>query len=111
MSEDTPSGSDKLALEAEKGELDIDEEKSSIPFGAIARVPGLALRLGFSALKFKRHVKKSTRKLRKGLIKGGMSRERANELACKYEESLSIRKFIKSNLGDSGLSSIPFFSR
>ena len=49
--------------------------------------------------------------MRKGLIKGGMSRERATELANKYEEGLSIRKLIKSNMGDSGLSSIPFFGR
>lgn len=80
-----------------------------IPFAAIARTPGLIIRLGFSALRFKRRVKKSARKMKKGLIKGGMSRERAKELVCKYEENLSIRKFIRSNMGDSGLPSIfPF---
>ena len=79
---------------------------SNIPVGIIARVPGLVIRLGFSALKFKRRVKKSAKKMQKGLIKGGMSKERANELVCKYEEDLSIRKFIKSNMGDSGLPSI-----
>ena len=83
---------------------------SDFPFGVVARVPGLVIRLGFSALKFKRRVKKSARRMRKGLIKGGMSRERATELANKYEEGLSIRKLIKSNMGDSGLSSIPFIS-
>ncbi len=83
---------------------------SDFPFGVVARVPGLVIRLGFSALKFKRKVKVSAKKMRKGLIKGGMSRERATELANKYEEGLSIRKLIKSNMGDSGLSSIPFIS-
>ena len=81
----------------------------SIPFAVITRAPGLIIRLGFSALKFKRSVKKSARKMKKGLIKGGMSRDRANELVCKYEEDLSIRRLIKSNMGDSGLPSIfPF---
>ena len=80
-----------------------------IPFGVIARAPGLVIRLGFSALKFKRRVKRSARKMRRGLVKGGMSRDRAKELVSKYEEDLSIRKFIKSNMGDSGLPSIfPF---
>ena len=82
---------------------------SRIPFGILARVPGLLIRLAFSALKFKRKVKKSARKMKKGLVKGGMSRERAKELVCKYEEDLSIRKFIKANMGGSGLPSIfPF---
>ena len=80
-----------------------------IPFGILARTPGLIIRLGFSALKFKRKAKKSARKMRRGLIKGGMSRDRANELVTIYEEGLSIRKLIKSNMGDSGLPSIfPF---
>ncbi|MCK5309379.1 MAG: hypothetical protein KAJ33_00375 [Thermoplasmata archaeon] len=84
---------------------------SELPLGAIARVPGLAIRLGFSALKFKRSVKKSARRMRRGLIKGGMSKERANELVCKYEESLSIRRLINANMGGSGLSSIPFLNK
>ncbi len=84
---------------------------SDFPFAIVARVPGLIIRLGFSALKFKRKAKKSARKMRKVLIKGGMSRARATELVNKYEEGLSVRKLIKSNMGDSGLSSIPFFGR
>ena len=84
---------------------------SDFPLGAIARVPGLAIRLGFSALKFKRSAKKSVKKMRRGLIKGGMSKERANELVSKYEESLSIRRLINANMGDSGLSSIPFLNK
>jgi len=82
---------------------------SDIPFAAIARTPGLIIKLGFSVLKFKRMVRKSARKMRKGLIRGGMSKDRAKELVSKYEGDLSIRKFIKSNMGDSGLPSIfPF---
>ena len=82
---------------------------SKIPFGILARTPGVIIRLGFSALRFKRKVKKSAKKMRKGLIKGGMSRDRAKELVCKYEEDLSIRRLIKANMGDSGLPSIfPF---
>ena len=80
---------------------------SEFPFAVVARIPGLTIRLVFSALRFKRKVKKSTKKLRKGLRKGGMSKERANELAQKYEESLSIRNFFRNAIGDSDL---PFFS-
>ncbi len=75
----------------------------------LARTPGLIIRLVFSALKFKRGVKKSAKKLRNSMIKGGMSRDRANELAYRYEKGLSIRRLIKSDMGDSGLPSIfPF---
>ena len=84
---------------------------SNFPFAAIARTPGLIIRLGFSALKFKRRVKKSARKMRRVLVKGGMSRDRAKELVCKYEEGLSIRKLINSNMGDSDFSSIPFLNK
>lgn len=80
---------------------------SDIPLKALARVPGLIIRLFFTYLRFKRKVRKSTRKLRKGLRKGGMSKERANQLASKYEEGLSIRKFFRDNIGGSDL---PFFS-
>ncbi len=86
-------------------------EEDGFPFGTLARVPGLVIRLGFSFLKFKRRVKKNTRKLKRGLVKNGMSRERAKELANKYEEDLSIRKFMKNAMGDSGLPSFfPFNS-
>jgi len=84
---------------------------SDFPFEIVARIPGLLIRLVFSALKFKRSVKKSAKKMRKSMIKGGMSRERANELACKFEEGLSFRKLMKTAMGDSGLSSIPFLGR
>ena len=92
-----------------KPDLKGTEKKGGVPFQVLARAPGLIIRLAFSALKFKRGVKRSARKMRRGLIKGGMSRDRAKELVCKYEEDLSIRKFIKSNMGDSGFPSIfPF---
>jgi len=85
---------------------------SDIPFAALARVPGLVIRMLFTAMKFKRKVKKAARKLRKGMIKGGMDRKLATILASKYEESVSIRKLIGQVTGDnSGLSSFFPFGR
>ncbi|MDD4307482.1 MAG: hypothetical protein PHU53_01570 [Thermoplasmata archaeon] len=85
---------------------------SEFPLAAIARIPGLVIRLFFSALKFKRSAKKSARKLRKGMIKGGMDRALANQLASRYEESFSIRRFIGQATGeDAGFSSIFPFGR
>ena len=94
-----------------KPDLKGTEEKSGVPFQALARAPGLIIRLALSALKFKRSVKKSARKMRRVLVKGGMTRDRAKELVCRYEEGLSIRKLINSNMGDSDFSSIPFLNK
>lgn len=66
-----------------------------IPLVVLARAPGLVIRLGFSVLRLKRGIRVSARKLRKGLVKGGMSREMARKLACKYEEDLSFRKLMR----------------
>jgi len=80
---------------------------SDFPFEIIARVPKLVIKLSFSALKFKRSVKVSAKKLRKSMVKGGMDRRIAKQLANRYEEHLSIRKLLKANiLKDKG---IPFF--
>jgi len=85
---------------------------SDIPVAAIARVPGLLIRLVFSALKFKRRAKKSARKLQKGMVKGGMDRKMAKQLAMKYEESFSIRNLISQATGeDEGFSSFLPFGR
>jgi len=84
---------------------DCDEDRgllSEIPVAAIVKIPGLVIRLLFSALKFKRRAKKSARKLRKGMIKGGMDRKMATLLASKYEESFSIRRLIGQTTGDDG---------
>ncbi len=82
---------------------------SDIPLAALARVPGLLIRLVFSALKFKRMAKKSARKVRRGMIKAGMSREKAKTLADKYEETFSIRRLIAGATGGDGISSLfPF---
>jgi hypothetical protein len=80
---------------------------SEFPLQALARVPGLVIRLFFTVLRMKRKAKKSARKLRKAMIKGGMDRKRAKELASKYEEGLSFRKLMKGVMGGTG-SSFPF---
>ncbi|MDO9538145.1 MAG: hypothetical protein Q7J68_07485 [Thermoplasmata archaeon] len=72
---------------------------SEIPLGAIARVPGLIIRMLFTAMKFKRKVKKSARKLRRAMIKGGMNKHMASLLATRYEESVSIRRLISGATG------------
>jgi hypothetical protein len=82
---------------------------SELPLAAMARIPGLLIRLVFSALKFKRRAIKSARKVRKGMIKGGMSREMAKALTEKYEETFSIRRLMAGATDGEGLSSfIPF---
>ncbi len=83
---------------------------SELPLAALARVPGLTIRLVFSALRFKRRAKKAARKLRKGMIRGGMDRKLAEKLASQFEESFSIRKLISRATGD-GLSSVFPFGR
>ena len=75
---------------------------SDVPVAALARVPGLVIRLLFSAMKFKRRAKKAARKMRKGMIKGGMDRKLATLLASRYEETFSIRKLIGQATGDDG---------
>lgn len=94
---------------------DYDEDRgllSDIPVAAIVRIPGLVVRLLFSAMKFKRRAKRAARKMRKGMIKGGMDRKLATLLASRYEEQVSIRKLIGQATGDDfGFSSILPFGR
>jgi hypothetical protein len=75
---------------------------SEFPLAILARVPRLVLSLLFSALRFKRKIKKSAKILRKSMVKGGMEKKLAKQLASQYEESLSIRKFMKGALGGAG---------
>lgn len=75
---------------------------SELPLAALARIPGLVIKLGFSALRFKRKAIKSARKMRKGMIKGGMDRKMAKQLTLAYEESFSIRRLISQATGDEG---------
>ena len=82
-----------------------------IPLSALARVPWLVIRLVFSALRFKRKAIKSARKVRKGLIRGGMSREKAKELTMKYEEIFSVRRLMAVATGGDGFSSFLPFGR
>ena len=79
---------------------------SEFPLAALARVPRLVLSILFSALRFKRRIKKSAKVLRKSMVKGGMEKKLAKELASQYEESLSVRKLMQKALG--GASIFPF---
>lgn len=85
---------------------------SEVPVAALARVPGLLIRLAFSAMKFKRRAKKAARKLKKGMIKGGMDRKLAEQLASQFEESFSIRRLMsQATGGDADFSSLFPFGR
>ena len=84
---------------------------SDIPLAALARVPGLLIRLVFSALKFKRKAIKSARKVRKGMIRAGMNRDMAKSLTDDYEEMFSIRRLIDRATGGDGISSLFPFGR
>ena len=81
---------------------------TEIPFGMIARVPKLLVKLLFTFLRFKRRVRMSAKKMKKSLVKGGMNRSQAADLAARYEESVSIRKLIKANAGGSSPFSFMF---
>ena len=85
---------------------------SELPLATLARMPGLVLRIGFSALRFKRKAIKSARKVRKGMIKAGMDRKLAKDLTQRYEETFSIRRLMAGAAGErSGLSSLFPFGR
>ena len=71
----------------------------------MSRVPGLVVRLGFSFMRFKRKVRKDTKILRRSMIKNGMDKKMASELAEAYATNLSIREFMKGQGMD-----IPFFN-
>ncbi len=81
---------------------------TEFPLGILARIPRLVISLSFSYLKLKRRVRKSAKMMRKGLIKGGMSRSQAKQLTMRYEESVSIRKFVKGSVLRG--KNIPFFN-
>jgi hypothetical protein len=80
---------------------------SEFPFHAIARIPGLAIRLLFSVLRLKRKIKKSARRLRKAMVRGGMDRRMAKDLADRYEAGLSFRALVRTLMNKAG-SSFPF---
>ncbi len=69
---------------------------SDVPFGVLARIPKLLFKLFFTFLRFKRRVKKSAKRLRKAMIKGGISKKDAAILTARYEESVSIRKMMRN---------------
>lgn len=61
----------------------------------MSRVPGLVFRLGISFMRFKRRVRKNARILRKSMIRNGMERKLATDLAEAYAMNLSIRELMK----------------
>lgn len=61
----------------------------------MSRAPGLIIRLGLTFLRFKRKAKKDARILRKSLVKNGMDKDMAKELADAYAMQISIRKLFK----------------
>lgn len=61
-----------------------------------SRLPVLGIRFLFTFMRFKRRVKKSAKRLRKSMIKGGMSKKDAAILTARYEESVSLRKIMKN---------------
>ena len=69
------------------------------------KIPGLAIKLLWTYMRFKRKMKRSARAMKKGMIKNGMDRKLAKKLAESYEIDFSIRKLMKNQ----GIS-IPGFS-
>ncbi len=67
-----------------------------------AAVPILAFKMGILLIQYKRKQRKASRIFRKELIRGGLPRDRANELAVAYAESIGIRKMLRQMGGLGG---------
>ena len=73
----------------------------------LPRLPGLVIRFLWVYMRFKRKMKRSARAMRRGMIKNGMDRKLAKQLAESYEIDFSIRKLMKDQgIGIPGLSNI-----
>ena len=64
------------------------------------KLPRLIIKFLWTYMRFKKKMKRSSKALKKGMIKNGMDRKLARKLAESYEIDFSIRKLMK----DQGIS-------
>jgi hypothetical protein len=62
---------------------------------AMSRMPKLGIKFLVTFMKFKRRTRKSAKVFRRSLVRSGMDRQQAKELAEAYEVTFSVRKLIK----------------
>ncbi len=73
----------------------------------VPKLPGLVMKFLWAYMVFKRRMKRSARAFKKGLIKNGMDKKLAKQLAESYEIDFSIRKLMKDQgIGIPGFSTI-----
>ena len=74
---------------------------------AMSRMPKMVIKFLFTFMRFKRRAKKSAKHFRKAMIRNGMDRKLAKELAEAYEVTFSVRELMKNaNIDIPGVSSI-----
>ena len=70
-------------------------DRNGLPVLVAAAVPLLAMQVGVGFLRFQVHRKRGVRGFRRALIRGGMPREQAAQLAQAYHEAGSLRKLLR----------------
>ena len=65
-----------------------------LPLVFMVRIPGLATHLGWSFLRYQARRKRGVRAFRRQLLRVGMPKDRAAQLAKAYHEVGSIRQLI-----------------
>ncbi len=69
-------------------------EGDRLPLVLAATVPVIAIGLGTGFLRFLGRRRRGVRAFRTALVRGGMPREMADELAARYHEMGSLRRII-----------------
>ena len=70
----------------------------TLPVAIASTVPLLLLKLGVGFLRVKVKRRRGVRTFRKALVRGGMSRETANQFAADYEALGRIRTYLPGGL-------------
>jgi hypothetical protein len=84
----------------------MDQKDRSAVLYAAAFGPGVGLKVTVSFLKMKRAARKAEKKFYRELLRSGLPREEARDLALEYGSAVSIRKLIAGFGGN-----IPAFGR
>ena len=69
-----------------------------VPIAALAQMPGLVLRLGFTFLRMKAKRRGAVRRFRRALLRGGMRPELAERLVSDYERLGRLRSYLPGGL-------------
>lgn len=70
--------------------------RDGLPVIFAAAVPLLAMQVGVGFLRLQVRRKRGVRRFRRELVRGGMPKERASQLAQAYHDTGSVRKILRS---------------